>query len=70
MVSDVVSRLRARKGFLGAKEVAELLGLKAVTVYKLGRNGTLPCFRLATAVRFDPGQLATWLEAHAVAAVR
>jgi len=46
---------------LTAKNLAQLLQVSEVTVYKLAKANKLPSFRIGTAVRFDPRAVARWL---------
>jgi excisionase family DNA binding protein len=46
---------------LTAVELAELLSISRVTVFKLAKSGRIPCFRIGTCVRFDPQAVASWL---------
>lgn len=46
---------------LTAPELARLLGIHRITVYKLAAQGKIPAFRINTAVRFDPRTVAKWL---------
>ena len=43
------------------KDLAELLRVSAITIYKLAKTNKLPSFRVGTAVRFDPQMVAEWL---------
>ena len=44
-----------------ASEVAALLAVSPITVYKMAKAGRMPSFRVGTAVRFDPRAVAEWL---------
>ena len=46
---------------LTAAELAELLAVSRVTVFKQAAAGRIPSFRVGTCVRFDPRAVATWL---------
>jgi excisionase family DNA binding protein len=46
---------------LRAAEVAELLSVSRITVFKLAKAGRIPSFRVGTCVRFDPRAVAKWL---------
>jgi excisionase family DNA binding protein len=46
---------------LTAKNLAQLLQVSEVTVYRLAKANKLPSFRIGTAVRFDPSAVARWL---------
>ncbi len=49
---------------LTTRQVAELLAVSPATVLRRWRAGELPGYRLARNVlRFDPDELAAWLEA-------
>jgi len=60
---SVFEQLNRRSGALRVGEVARLLGIAPVTVYKYVRQGTLPYFRVGRAVRFDGPTLARALKA-------
>jgi excisionase family DNA binding protein len=57
----LVQRLNRIERPVDASALAELLGVSAVTVYKLAKKGAIPSFRIATAVRFDTRLVARWL---------
>ena len=46
---------------LTAKNLAQLLQVSEVAIYKLAKTNKLPSFRIGTAVRFDPRAVARWL---------
>ena len=46
---------------LTAQELAELLNVSDITIFKQCKSGRIPCFRIGTAVRFDPVSVARWL---------
>jgi excisionase family DNA binding protein len=46
---------------LTAKELAELLNVSTVTVFKQAKKGIIPSFRIGTCVRFEPKKTAEWL---------
>jgi excisionase family DNA binding protein len=46
---------------LRAAELAELLSVSRITLFKLAKTGRIPCFRIGTCVRFDPRAVAQWL---------
>jgi len=46
---------------LTADELAEILTVSRVTVFKQAKSGRIPCFRIGTCVRFDPRAIAAWL---------
>jgi excisionase family DNA binding protein len=54
-------RLELLKHALTATDLAQLLQVSPVTIYKLAKANKLPSFRIGTAVRFDPHAVARWL---------
>jgi excisionase family DNA binding protein len=46
---------------LTANELAEILSVSHVTVFKHAKEGRIPSFRVGTCVRFDPKEVAKWL---------
>jgi excisionase family DNA binding protein len=46
---------------LTANELAAILGVSHVTVFKQAKAGRIPCFHVGTCVRFDPFSVAKWL---------
>ena len=46
---------------LTAEDLAELLSVSKVAIFKQAAAGRIPCFRIGTCVRFDPRAVATWL---------
>lgn len=59
--AKIVRTLETREHALRAGEVARLLGVTRQHIYKMAADGTMPSFRVGTAVRFDPKHLAEWL---------
>jgi excisionase family DNA binding protein len=62
-MDSLVQRLRARTGLLTIPEVKDLLGFHEVTLRDWARAGRLPALRIAGVWRFDPVELAAWVEA-------
>lgn len=54
--------LRSYHRALTAREIAEMLHLHPVTVYRKAKAHVIPCRFIGTAVRFDPGVIAQWWE--------
>ena len=54
--------LRSYHRALTAREIAEILHLHPVTVYRKAKAHLIPCRFIGTAVRFDPGVIAQWWE--------
>jgi excisionase family DNA binding protein len=46
---------------LTANELAELLTVSKITIFKQAKAGRIPSFRIGTCVRFDPRSVAQWL---------
>jgi excisionase family DNA binding protein len=43
---------------LTAGDLARLLNVHKLTIYRMANAGTLPCFRINSAVRFEPRAVA------------
>jgi len=46
---------------LTAKEIATVLSVSRITIFKQARAGRIPSFKIGTSVRFDPHSVARWL---------
>jgi excisionase family DNA binding protein len=46
---------------LSAKDLAKLLSVSEVTIFKHAAAGRIPSFRIGTCLRFDPRAVANWL---------
>jgi excisionase family DNA binding protein len=46
---------------LTANELAEMLMVSKITIFKQAKAGRIPSFRVGTCVRFDPRSVAQWL---------
>jgi excisionase family DNA binding protein len=44
-----------------ATQLAALLAVSRIIIYKLAKKGRIPSFRVGTCVRFDPRAVANWL---------
>jgi excisionase family DNA binding protein len=60
-ISSLPDRIEQSGHALTAVELAELLAVSRITVFKLAKAGRRPSFRIGTCVRFDPKVMATWL---------
>jgi excisionase family DNA binding protein len=58
---SISQRLASYGRALKADELADILGVSKVTVFKQAKKGTIPSFRVGTCVRFDPKKTADWL---------
>ena len=56
-------QLRQRTTALNASEVAALLRISREAVYRYARQRMLPSLRFGDFLRFDPSELADWLDA-------
>ena len=54
---------------LTAPELAALLAVHVLTIYRLAKSGRIPCFRIGSSLRFDPRAVANYLRAHEVSNV-
>jgi excisionase family DNA binding protein len=43
-------------------DVARILAVSRAQVHRMAADGRLPCFRIGTSLRFDPGTVADWLQ--------
>jgi len=59
--SSLPDRIEKYGHALKAAELAELLAVSRITVFRLAKAGRIPCFRIGTCVRFDPRVIANWL---------
>ena len=46
---------------LTADELAVILAVSRITIFKQAKAGRIPSFRIGTCVRFDPHTIAGWL---------
>jgi len=46
---------------LTANELASMLTVSRITIFKQAKGGRIPSFRIGTCVRFDPKTVAQWL---------
>jgi excisionase family DNA binding protein len=61
----LADEIRERTALLDALEVAELLRISKETVYKWAKRHALPCIRFGKdCIRFDPKQLADWIQSN------
>lgn len=58
----LVERLKNKTGALKVAEVAELFGVTPQHIYKMAASGRIPSFRISGSVRFDPDEVAAWLQ--------
>ncbi len=60
-MARVLETLESKQCAMKAGELAKLLGVTRQQIYKLAASSAIPSFRVGTAVRFDPNQVAEWL---------
>jgi predicted DNA-binding transcriptional regulator AlpA len=55
-----------RRGLIGAREAARMLGISERLLWSLRVSGQLPCVRIPgrRCVRYDPADLEAWIDAH------
>jgi excisionase family DNA binding protein len=58
----LVETLRSKSGALKVSDIAKLLGVTPQHIYKMAASGRIPAFRISGSVRFDPDEVATWLQ--------
>jgi excisionase family DNA binding protein len=59
---SLVERLRTMDRLLTAPQLAALLGLHRLTLYTKARAGKIPSLRVGDAIRFDPVEIANYLQ--------
>jgi excisionase family DNA binding protein len=57
----LIETLKSRTGALKVAELAKLFGVTPQHIYRMAANGSIPSFRIAGSVRFDPDEIAAWL---------
>jgi excisionase family DNA binding protein len=57
----LADRIERMEGALTAEELARLLNVSRITIFKQAKAGRIPSFRIGTCVRFDPRAVANWL---------
>jgi excisionase family DNA binding protein len=57
----LADRIERFERALTADELASLLSVSKVTIFKQAKAGRIPSFRIGTCVRFDPHAVARWL---------
>lgn len=58
----LMKSLKDRTAALKVSELAELFGVTPQHIYRMAANGSIPSFRIAGAIRFDPEEIADWLQ--------
>jgi excisionase family DNA binding protein len=52
-----------RKLLWTSREAAAALCISDRTLWKLTKEGNIPCVRIGRAVRYDPADIRTWIDA-------
>jgi len=60
--ATISAQLRKLRRFLSARELAELLNIHPETLYRQTKKG-FPHFRLGSRLKFDPHEVAEYLDA-------
>jgi excisionase family DNA binding protein len=58
---SLADRIERMGRALTADELARMLTVSKVTIFKQAKAGRIPSFRIGTCVRFDPKSVGTWL---------
>ena len=58
---SLADQIAAFEGALTARQVARVLSISAISVYKMAKRGALPSLRIGGCVRFCPRTIARWL---------
>ena len=58
---SLADRIERIERALTATELAEMLAVSKITIFKHAKAGRIPSFRIGTCVRFDPRAVAQWL---------
>ena len=61
---SLAERIERMGRALTANELAEMLTVSKITIFKQAKAGRIPSFRIGTCVRFDPRSVAQWLRRH------
>ena len=60
--SVLVENLEKRNCALKVSEVADLLQVSPMTIYRAAKDGSLPSFKVGSSLRFDPKVIIAWLK--------
>ena len=59
--SSIIEGIEKNPRALTAQEVAEILRVSDMTIYRLAKAGGIPSFKVGNSLRFDPKAVAGWL---------
>ena len=60
--ADALQQLAQRQSLLTSREAAESLSITERTLWSHTKSGDIPAVRIGRAVRYDPKDLAAWLD--------
>ncbi len=60
---DLITKLRSTENAVSCGELAKLLGVAPNTLSGWATKGTVPAFKVGADYRFDPKQIADYIEA-------
>jgi len=43
------------------EDVSKMMKVSRIWIYKLCREKKIPCYRIESCIRFDPGEIKEWL---------
>jgi excisionase family DNA binding protein len=58
---SLADRIERIERALTADELAKMLAVSRITIFKQAKAGRIPSFRIGACVRFDPRCVAQWL---------
>ncbi len=59
--SSIIEGIEKNPHALTAQEVAEILRVSDMTIYRLAKARSIPSFKVGNSLRFDPKAVASWL---------
>ena len=62
---DLPTRIERWRKALTVTDLAEITSISDKQIYSLIKRGSLPYYRIASSIRFDPKQTANWLRSQA-----
>ena len=57
-----MEQIKKKQNQMKVEELAKMLAMSRLTLYKMCKHGRIPHFRLGTMIRFCPQTVAEWLE--------
>ena len=59
-LAEIVEREKSNQA-IRVRELATLLNVSPMTIYRQAKSGGIPSFRVGASLRFDPKMIARWL---------